>query len=110
MYCTKELQLDPVPSSPALNLPSFPAAAMLIVGYDFTGPIPYWIVRNSWGSGWGTEGGYVKVEATDDSLGACRMVSEQQPQLDWTQPLQPLWDSIVCCMLPAVPAPPCTPI
>ncbi|KAI7835301.1 hypothetical protein COHA_010797, partial [Chlorella ohadii] len=47
--------------------------AMLLVGYDFTGPTPYWIIRNSWGTGWGTEGGYVKVEATDDSYGACRM-------------------------------------
>ncbi len=30
---------------------------MLLVGYDFTGPTPYWIIRNSWGTGWGTEGG-----------------------------------------------------
>ena len=30
---------------------------MLIVGYNFTGPVPYWIIRNSWGAGWGADGG-----------------------------------------------------
>lgn len=37
--------------------PSSSPAAMLLVGYNFTGPTPYWIIRNSWGAGWGTEGG-----------------------------------------------------
>ncbi len=47
---------------PPILLPPFSPtcssfAAMLLVGYDFTGPTPYWIIRNSWGTGWGTEGG-----------------------------------------------------
>ena len=33
---------------------------MQIVGYDATGSVPYWIVRNQWGTGWG-EVGYVRL-------------------------------------------------
>ncbi len=34
--------------------------AVVIVGYDDLGG--YWIVKNSWGSGWETDGGYFKVK------------------------------------------------
>ena len=27
--------------------------AVIVVGYDLTGPVPYWIIMNSWGSDWG---------------------------------------------------------
>lgn len=36
--------------------------AVLIVGYDISGPIPYYIVKNSWGESFG-HGGYVYIRA-----------------------------------------------
>ncbi len=35
--------------------------AVSIVGYDTSGPVPYWIVKNSWGPSWG-EAGFFKIK------------------------------------------------
>ncbi|XP_056418030.1 cathepsin O isoform X2 [Hyla sarda] len=35
--------------------------AVLVVGFDKSGDIPYWIVKNSWGTSWGVDG-YVHVK------------------------------------------------
>lgn len=41
--------------------------AVSIVGYDTTGPVPYWIVKNSWGSSWG-EAGFFRIK-----MGECNI-------------------------------------
>lgn len=35
--------------------------AVVMVGYGTASGINYWIVRNSWGTGWG-ESGYVRIQ------------------------------------------------
>ncbi|KAK1803816.1 hypothetical protein P4O66_003768 [Electrophorus voltai] len=39
--------------------------AVLITGFDTTGEVPFWIVRNSWGRSWGDEG-YVYIKMGDN--------------------------------------------
>ena len=43
--------------------------AVCIVGYDTTGLVPYWIVKNSWDSFWG-EGGFFRIK-----MGECDIES-----------------------------------
>nr|XP_020463114.1 cathepsin O [Monopterus albus] len=48
--------------------------AVLVVGYDTTGDIPYWIVQNSWGTSWGNEG-YVYIKIGDSVCGIADSVA-----------------------------------
>ena len=48
--------------------PSMLDHAIQVVGYDFTGDQPYWIVRNSWATVWGEEG-LVRFAAGDNTCG-----------------------------------------
>ncbi|XP_075399748.1 cathepsin O isoform X1 [Tenrec ecaudatus] len=46
--------------------------AVLITGFDKTGSIPYWIVRNSWGNSWGVDGyAHVKMGANICGIAEC---------------------------------------
>lgn len=53
--------------------------AGLVVEYDISGPDPFIVVKNAWGTKWG-ENGYYKIaigKITKDSKGICNMFSHK---------------------------------
>lgn len=51
--------------------------AALIVGYDRSGPIPYYIVQNSWGTEYGIDG-YLKIAYGNNVCGIANQVATVQ--------------------------------
>ncbi|KAL5460170.1 hypothetical protein EMCRGX_G033598 [Ephydatia muelleri] len=49
--------------------------AVQLVGYDLTGPLGYWIVRNTWGTDWG-EDGYLRLLFGANTCGVDRRGSQ----------------------------------
>ncbi|CAH1778038.1 unnamed protein product [Owenia fusiformis] len=48
--------------------------AVQIIGYDRSGPIPYYIARNSWGTDWGIDG-YLHIKIGKNVCGVANRVS-----------------------------------
>ncbi|XP_053559745.1 cathepsin O [Bombina bombina] len=48
--------------------------AVLVTGFDRTGDIPFWIVKNSWGTTWGKDG-YVYIKMGENMCGIADVVS-----------------------------------
>lgn len=48
--------------------------AVQVVGYDLTGIVPFWIVRNTWGTDWG-EDGYVRIKFGANVCGIANQVA-----------------------------------
>ena len=49
--------------------------AVQAVGYNMTASPPYWIVRNSWGTGWGDKG-FFNVEIDDSNPNGTCLILE----------------------------------
>jgi len=50
--------------------------AVLLVGYNVQGSAPYWILKNSWGTGWGVAGYmYIARGTTNSGQGVCAVNS-----------------------------------
>lgn len=47
---------------------------VLVVGYDTTGDMPYWIIKNSWGETWG-DSGFIKMVMNQNMCGIAQQPS-----------------------------------
>lgn len=48
-----------------------------MVGYDLNAPVPYFLLKNAWGTEWG-EGGYYKFaigELSESNYGMCNIAN-----------------------------------
>jgi hypothetical protein len=76
---------------------TFTTHTVTIVGYStINEPIPYWIVKNSWGTSWG-EQGYAKIAITD-GLGVCGINQEVSYPNIILMPGPILFGSVIACM------------
>lgn len=47
--------------------------AVLITGYDYSSCVPYYVIKNSWGTTWGGKG-YIKLEAGSNTCNVAKTV------------------------------------
>jgi len=73
--------------------------AVLLVGYNKTGPEPYWIVKNSWGKKWG-EDGYIRMKMGENICGLAKRpvypVLDIYENLNQTHNISSCVDSTTC--------------
>ncbi|KAL4444550.1 hypothetical protein ABPG77_002367 [Micractinium sp. CCAP 211/92] len=48
---------------------------VLAVGYDDSGPQPHWVIKNSWGEGWGEQGFFKLAAKAKDPRGTCGVLT-----------------------------------
>jgi KDEL-tailed cysteine endopeptidase len=55
--------------------------AVILIGYGTQNGVPFWLVRNSWGTGWG-ESGYIRIlRKTTNDVGICGL--QQKNSYPW---------------------------
>jgi C1A family cysteine protease len=67
--------------------------AVTIVGWGSSGGQEYWIVKNSWGPGWG-EGGYFKIAMGDSKIDSWFVFAAERPIPVIGSPPQPLCEDV----------------
>ena len=50
--------------------------AVLVIGYGSENGTDYWLLKNSWGTGWGDKGLFKIVRTSDKSVGICGVLAE----------------------------------
>ncbi|KAF8061988.1 Actinidain [Scenedesmus sp. PABB004] len=57
---------------------------IVVVGYGEEGGVPYWVLKNSWGEGWG-EKGFMRIRRNHGKDGKCRLA--MYPAMVFRRPL-----------------------
>lgn len=58
--------------------------AVMVTGFNTTAEMPYWIVRNSWGSEWG-DSGYIYLEMANNTCGLANEATIPQVKMELSE-------------------------